>query len=244
MLSVEGLSKSFGGLAAVRDLGFEVAEGSVTAIIGPNGAGKSTVFNLISGAIRPDAGTIRFNGADITGLAAYKVAARGIARSFQITSVFPGFSVRLNLTLARLSLEARSRFLRRLVDFPEVDAKVDQLLVTYGLAEHANDFARNLSHGDQRRLEAAICMAVEPRLLLLDEPTQGMGPAETADFKELIARVRGNTTVLIVEHDVDLVMGISDHVIVLQQGAKIAEGSPASVSADSVVREAYLGGAV
>lgn len=243
MLSVRGLSKSFGGLAAVRDLDFEAAEGAVTALIGPNGAGKSTVFNLVSGAISPDAGRVRFDGADVAGLPAHEIARRGIARSFQITNVFPGFSVRLNLKLARLALEPRARFVRNLDSFPHIDEDIEHLLNAYGLARQADAPARNLSHGDQRRLEVAICMALKPRLLLLDEPTQGMGSFETAEFKQLITHVRGNTAVLIIEHDVDLVMGISDHVIVLQQGTKIAEGSPAQISADPVVRDAYLGAA-
>lgn len=242
MLSVRHLSKSFGGLAAVRNLDFDVAPGSVTALIGPNGAGKSTVFNLVSGALRPDAGSVRFAGSDVTGLPAYKLARRGIARSFQITNIFPGFSVRLNLKLACLSLERWRRFLKPLESFGGVDEDVERLLCLYGLAGQGDQDARNLSHGDQRRLEVAICMASKPRMLMLDEPTQGMGPAETAEFKHLIGTVRGDTTVLLVEHDVDLVMGISDHVIVLQQGAKIAEGTPASVSADAAVRDAYLGG--
>ena len=242
MLTVRGLSKSFGGLTAVRDLDFEIARGSVTALIGPNGAGKSTVFNLVSGALRPDAGTVRFGDADVTGAPAHRLARMGIARSFQITNLLPGFSVRQNLRLARLSLEPRRAFLRRTETFAGVEDDVDSLLVTYGLDQHATTTARDLSHGDQRRLEVAISMASRPTLLMLDEPTQGMGPIETSEFKELIRGMRGTTSILLVEHDVELVLDTCDHVVVLQQGAKIAEGPPAKISSDAAVRDAYLGG--
>lgn len=242
MLAVRGLSKSFGGLTAVRDLDFEIGRGSVTALIGPNGAGKSTVFNLVSGALRPDAGTVRFGDVDVTGTPAHRLARIGIARSFQITNLFPRFTVRQNLKLARLSLEPRRAFLRLAESFAGVEDDVDSLLATYGLDQQATTVAHDLSHGDQRRLEVAISMASKPSLLMLDEPTQGMGPLETSEFKELIRNIRGTTSILLVEHDVDLVLGTCDHVIVLQQGAKIAEGPPADIRSDAAVRDAYLGG--
>jgi branched-chain amino acid transport system ATP-binding protein len=163
------------------------------------------------------------------------------ARSFQITNLFFGLSVRENVRLACQSLEPRSRYLIRLDRLAQPAARADELLAQFGLADHADELVGNLSHGDQRRLEIAVTMALAPKLLLLDEPTQGMSPAETAEIDALIKSLAGQVTVLLIEHDVDLVMSISDHVIVMHQGGKLYEGTPAEVRASAAVRDAYLG---
>lgn len=241
MIKVTGLSKAFGALHAVRDLHFEALPNRITSIIGPNGAGKSTAFNLIAGTVRPDAGRVEFGGKDVTGHSPHALARQGLARSFQITNLFLGLSVFENVRLACQSREVRSRFLQRLDRMHAPGDRAATVLDRFGLADVGDEPVGNLSHGDQRRLEIAVCMALEPRLLMLDEPTQGMSPVETADVDALIKSLAGHVTVLVIEHDIDLVMSISDHVIVLHQGQKLFEGPPAEVRASPAVREAYLG---
>ena len=241
MISVAGLCKSFGALRAVRDLTFTAAPGRITAIIGPNGAGKSTAFNLIAGTLAPDAGRIALAGEDVTGLAPYRLARRGIARSFQITNLFFGLTVFDNVRLACQAREQRRRFLARLDRLHEPARRAEHIIEQFGLTDVAGERVANLSHGDQRRLEIAVCMAQEPRVLLLDEPTQGMSPAETAAVDRLIQSLAGRVTVLLIEHDIELVMSVSDHVIVMHQGEKLFEGAPDHVRASPLVREAYLG---
>ncbi|HEX7043300.1 MAG TPA: ABC transporter ATP-binding protein [Burkholderiales bacterium] len=241
MIRVTGLSKSFGALHAVRNLSFEAGAGRITSIIGPNGAGKSTAFNLIAGTLRPDGGRIEFEGEDITGLPPHVLARRGIARSFQITNLFFGLSVLENVRLACQALEPRRQFGRRLDRLAPPLERARRIVEEFGLAEAADETAGNLSHGDQRRLEIALCMALEPRVLLLDEPSQGMAAAETAQIDALIQSLAGRVTILLIEHDIDLVMNISDHVIVMHQGEKLFEGLPQEVRASALVREAYLG---
>jgi branched-chain amino acid transport system ATP-binding protein len=186
MIKVSALNKAFGGLRAVRDLSFEAAPHCVTSIIGPNGAGKSTAFNLIAGTLRPDSGTVELDGRDITGQAPFALARLGVARSFQITNLFFGLSAFENVRLACQSLEPRSSYLVRLDRLAPPQARARAILEEFGLQESANELVGNLSHGDQRRVEIAVCMALEPRLLMLDEPTQGMSPSETAEFDALI----------------------------------------------------------
>jgi branched-chain amino acid transport system ATP-binding protein len=241
MIKVAALQKAFGALRAVNDLSFEAEPGLITSIIGPNGAGKSTAFNLISGALRPDSGTIEIDGLDITGQRPDTIAGIGVARSFQITNLFMGLSVLENVRLACQALEKRSRYLMRLDRLAQPLLRAQEILAEFGLADRADELVRNLSHGDQRRVEIAVCMALNPKLLMLDEPTQGMSPAETAEFDGLIKSLRGRVTILVVEHDIDLVMSLSDHVIVMHQGAKLFEGTPGEVRASSLVREIYLG---
>lgn len=241
MLVAEGLSKSFGALTALRDFSFSASAGQITSIIGPNGAGKSTAFNVLSGAIPPDAGRVMLEGRDVTGMPAYALNRLGVARSFQITNVFFGLTVAENLHLACHALEPRRRLMTRLGKFLDVRARVNQLMGEFGLDHAVDEPAASLSHGDQRRLEIALCMASRPKLLLLDEPTQGMSPAETAETDRLIKRIAGATTVVLIEHDLDLVMGISDCVVVMHQGAKLAEGTPEEVRSDHRVQEVYLG---
>jgi branched-chain amino acid transport system ATP-binding protein len=241
MIKVRGLSKAFGGLRAVSDLSFETATRRITSIIGPNGAGKSTAFNLISGSVKPDSGTVELDGRDITGKPPYVLARIGVARSFQTTNLFFGLSALENVRLACQGLEPRKSYLSRLRTDSRVRSRAQALLEQFGLADRADELVRNLSHGDQRRIEIAVCMALAPRLLMLDEPTQGMSPAETAEFDALIKSLAGTVTILLIEHDIDLVMSLSDHVIVMHQGEKLFEGGPQEVRASERVREAYLG---
>ncbi|MEA3024664.1 MAG: branched-chain amino acid transport system ATP-binding protein [Alphaproteobacteria bacterium] len=241
MIAVRGLAKSFGALRAVSDLDFDVRRGQVTSIIGPNGAGKSTVFNLIAGTIRPDAGRVELDGRDVTALAPHALAQRGLARSFQISNLFFGLTVLENVRLACQARAPRKGFLARLDRDRALADRARAILAEFAIADLADEPAANLSHGDQRRLEIAVCMASRPRVLLLDEPTQGMSPAETLAVDALIKSLAGRVSVLMIEHDVDLVMNISDHVIVLHQGQKLFEGPPAQVRNSSAVRAAYLG---
>ena len=241
MIRVENLSKAFGALRAVDHLSFDAVPNKVTSIIGPNGAGKSTAFNLIAGTLPPDAGRVELDGQDITGLPPYALVRFGLARSFQITNLFFGLSVFENIRLACQTLEPRGRYLRRLTRLQPPRIRAEAVLSQFGLAEVAGELVGNLSHGDQRRVEIAICMAMQPKLLMLDEPTQGMSPAETAEIDTLIRSLAGQVTVLLIEHDIDLVMGLSDRVIVMHQGRKLFDGTPDAARRSAEVREAYLG---
>ncbi len=241
MIKVTALNKAFGALRAVSDLSFEAERHRITSIIGPNGAGKSTAFNLISGAIQPDSGCIEMEGRNITGQAPYALTRMGLARSFQITNLFFGLSALENVRLASQSLEKRGRFLVQFDRFLRPRVRAQALLEEFGLLDRADELVRNLSHGDQRRVEIAVCMALDPKVLMLDEPTQGMSPAETMEFDALIKSLAGRVTILLIEHDIELVMSLSDHVIVMHQGAKLFEGSPGMVRSSALVREAYLG---
>jgi branched-chain amino acid transport system ATP-binding protein len=243
ILSVQNLSVRFGALKAVQDVSFEAQQGKITAVIGPNGAGKSSLFNLISGAIRPSAGTVRFDGQDVTAQAPNLLLGSGLSRSFQITNLFFELSVRENLRLAAQFLE-RGRGLFKLVQHSQVSMqRVNELLSQFELAGRAGELAGYLSHGEQRRLEIAVSMASRPRMLLLDEPTQGMSHTDTRVTENLIrglSRDHG-LSILLVEHDVDLVMQLSDHVVVMHQGQKLAEGTPTEVRANPAVQAAYFG---
>lgn len=243
LLEVRGLGVRFGSLQAVSDVSFDAQPGAITAVIGPNGAGKSSLFNLISGAIRPSSGTVRFEGRELTGAAPHQMLAAGLARSFQITNLFFELPVRENLRLAAQFLERGQGLLRSLTRSRQALARVDELIEQFGLADKADELAGFLSHGEQRRLEIAVSLAARPRLLLLDEPTQGMSHADTRETEQMIrglVREHG-LSVLLVEHDVDLVMQLSDHVIVMHQGQKLAEGTPAAVRANAAVQAAYFG---
>jgi len=244
MLEVEGLSRRFGALRAVDRLSFCAVTGAITALIGPNGAGKSTAFNLISGATPPDAGRVRWRGEDITGWAPQRLRTLGVARSFQITNLFFGLTVLENVRLAAQAALPSPWLLRSRTALHAPRERAAAVLEQFGLQGLRDMPAGTLSHGDQRRLEIAVCMAWQPQLLMLDEPTQGMSPAETARTEVLIKALAGQVTVLIVEHDVDLVMNLSDHVVVMQQGVKIAEGGPAEIRRSRAAQQAYLGGAV
>lgn len=243
ILSVRDLSVRFGALQAVDQVSFDAQPGQITAVIGPNGAGKSSLFNLISGAIRPSSGRVRFDDHDVTGAPPNRMLAAGLARSFQITNLFFELPVRENLRLAAQFLERGRGLLRPLARSNRAQARVDELLAQFDLAARADELAGNLSHGEQRRLEIAVALAARPRMLLLDEPTQGMSHADTHDTERLIQGLahEHGLSILLVEHDVDLVMNLSDHVIVMHQGQKLAEGTPRAVHANPAVQAAYFG---
>lgn len=241
VLEVENLSVGFGGLRAVDDVSFDVGRNRITTIIGPNGAGKSTLFNLISGALKPHGGRVMIDGTDFTGAPPYRVQAAGLARSFQITNLFFELSVAENLRLAAQILEPWRMSWQPVIASGKALARVDELLQRFRLTERAQATAAELSHGEQRRLEIAVALACRPKVLLLDEPTQGMSHGDTADTAELIRSLKSDVTVLLIEHDIGLVMSLSDHVIVMHQGQKLAEGTPAEVRANPAVQSAYFG---
>lgn len=245
MLEVVGLSKSFGALAALRDVSLTVGRGEIVSVIGPNGAGKSTLFNVIAGLHTPSAGRIRFQGEDVTGQPPEILNRRGLAKTFQITNIFPEITVFDNVQVAAQSRSAESGRLASLWRQPDVAELVMELLQAFGLSSRRDELAENLSHGEQRYLEICLALATRPSLLMLDEPTAGMTPGETQNATDLIkhiARAR-RLTVLLIEHDMSVVMGISDRIAVLHFGQKIAEGPPEAIRSDQAVVEAYLGGA-
>ena len=242
LLETRGLSKRFGGLVATNDVSLEVAEGEIHALIGPNGAGKTTLVAQLAGELTPDAGTVHFTGIDITHRTPAQRAAHGLARSFQITTIFPELSVLDNVALAVQARAGHSfRFWQPARGDPALREPARHWLAQVGLAERGELAAAALAHGEKRALELAMALAIEPRLLLLDEPMAGTGPEDSARLVQLLASLKRHQTILLVEHDMDAVFALADRITVLVRGSVIATGAPDAIRGDAAVLEAYLG---
>ena len=236
LLKVEGLCKSFGGLMAIHDLDFEVAQGEIIGLIGPNGSGKTTTLNLLTGFLKPDAGNVTFNGHDVTGLPRYRVCQKGIARTFQLVKPFLDFTALQNVMVGRAYGQQPAK------NLTIAARESSEMLEDLGLSDKANVLAKDLTLMQRKRVELARALAAKPQLLLLDELMAGLNPGEAEDTIRLIKRIRDSgITILVVEHIVKAILGLSDRVIVLDMGEKIAEGSPQQIVHDPKVVEVYLG---
>ena len=240
ILRTEGLTVRFGGLTALNQVSLAVAPGEIRAVIGPNGAGKSTLFNCLTGVLRPTAGRIVLQDQDITGLPPHAISHKGVARSYQITNILPGATVLENVRIAVQSRRHGWSLWRHHLAHVDLVERARGVLEAVGLAGKEEELAANLSHGEQRNLEIGIALATEPRLLCLDEPTAGMSVAETHATVELIRRIATSLTILIVEHDMEVVMGLARTITVLDYGEVLAEGAPAEIQANPRVQEVYL----
>jgi branched-chain amino acid transport system ATP-binding protein len=244
MLEVKNLTKRFGSLVAVRDISMKVEPGELRAVIGPNGAGKTTFFNLVSGFFAPSTGSILFDGHDITGVSAQQRVVLGMARTFQITEVFPELTVVENVRIAtEVAAGYRLRPWLNRAEAADVRRRIEETLALVGLSAKAGRVVGELAHGDQRAAEIAMALALEPRLLLLDEPTAGMGDQETYEITQLVHRLHkdGKMTIVLIEHDMRVVFHLADRITVLDQGAFLAEGTPPEIAANEAVQTAYLG---
>ncbi len=242
VLETRGLEKDFGGIKAVHQVNFRLPKGEIRSIIGPNGAGKTTFFNLLAGVFKPTAGRILYHGRDITSLPQYRVCRLGLTKSQQITSIFPKLSVFENVRLAAQMRVTRYNLWKRYDRLPEVNEKTRNILDQVGLTQKKDAVAANLPYGDQRYLEIGITLATDPEILLLDEPTAGMTPAETQDTVKLVQKLAETLTIVIVEHDMSVVMGISNSITVLHNGSILAEGTPTEIHNNDDVQRVYLGG--
>jgi branched-chain amino acid transport system ATP-binding protein len=240
ILKTELLSVRFGGLSALSQVNFELKRNEIRAIIGPNGAGKSTFFNCLTGVLRPTSGRILFDGEEITGLPSNAISRKGIARSYQITNILPNISALENVRIAAQSRRHGWNMIAHHSAFADINDKAEVALDAVGLLAKADELAANLSHGEQRNLEIGIALATEPKLLCLDEPTAGMSQGETDETKELIRRIGRNLTILIVEHDMQVVMELCDRITVFHYGAILAEGTPQEIQENPKVLEVYL----
>lgn len=242
MLEVEGLIKRFGGIVATDQLSMSIGRGECRAVIGPNGAGKTTLIGQLTGEIRPDGGRIRFDGQDVTRLPVHRRSRLGLARSFQITSVFPDFSARQNVAMAVQAHAGHSfRFWRDAASDPALTGPAEAALGKVGLGDRADITAAALSHGERRQLEIAMALATSPRMLLLDEPMAGMGQDESHRMVEVLRGLKSDLTILLIEHDMDAVFALADRITVLVYGRAIATGTPDEIRANAEVRQAYLG---
>ena len=230
----------FGGLTAVNRVSIAIERGEIRAIIGPNGAGKSTFFNCLTGVLKPTSGRVILNGEDVAGLPPNKVSHKGLARSYQITNILPGASVLENVRVAAQSRRHAWNMVRNRLSFPDVVERARAVLDAIGLLPDEDELAANLSHGAQRNLEIGIALATEPELLCLDEPTAGMSVTETRSTVELVRRIAKDLTIVIVEHDMEVVMGLAKTITVLHYGEVLAEGTPAQIQANQRVQEVYL----
>jgi branched-chain amino acid transport system ATP-binding protein len=240
VLRTEALTMRFGGLAAVNRVSIQIPRGEIRAVIGPNGAGKSTFFNCLTGVLAPTSGQIVFDGEDITGLPPHRISQKGIARSYQITNILPGATVLENIRIAAQSRHHSWSLLRHHRSYHDLADRARSVLGSVGLADKEAELAAELSHGEQRNLEIGIALATEPKLLCLDEPTAGMSVTETHATVELIRRISSDLTILIVEHDMEVVMGLARTITVLHYGEVLAEGTPAEIQANARVQEVYL----
>ena len=241
ILVAEGVGKKFGGFVALNDVSVRFAQDKLSAIIGPNGAGKSTFFNVISGAFPPTSGRVGFEGRDITGLPQHAYARLGVAKSFQITNVFPQLTAHENVRVALQMRRTRYNMWTPRASYRELIERADALLERVGIAARRAAAAQDLAHGEQRCIEIAMALACEPRLLLLDEPTAGMSPEETIVMMDLIVELAAERTVIVVEHKMKLVMGICERLVVLHHGEFLAEGTPEEIRNNDEVKRVYLG---
>jgi len=241
LLRADGIGRRFGGFVALEGISVSFSAGELTSIIGPNGAGKSTFFNILSGTLSPSSGTLRFKGRELNGLPQHRFVHQGISRSYQITNIFPDLSVHENVRVAAQAMRVSYDIWRKRADLVELSERADAALTSVGLIGRRGELAKFLAHGQQRALEIAIALVSEPELLLLDEPTAGMGPEETKEMVALLERLAERRTVLLVEHKMKMVLGLSQRVLVLHHGRLLADGKPEDIRANPDVRRVYLG---